>query len=90
MKCFKTSSTSFFLNAEVASGLQQADKRFVDRITGCLHAYRQLWYVMQRSILQPIEKPLVSQVESFRVHNFIPGAGIQAPLAQALSRNISR
>ena len=47
-------------NAEIAGGfVQQVDrKRVSDRIDGSLQSYTQLWNVLQRPIVQAIERPL--------------------------------
>ena len=65
-------------NAEIAGGfVQQVDrKRVSDRIAGSLQSYTQLWNVLQRPIVQAIEKPLRAiDKGQFRVQDSRPVAG---------------
>ena len=65
-------------NAEIAGGfVQQVDrKRVSDRIEGSLQSYTQLWNVLQRPIVQAIEKPLRAiDKGQFRVQDSRPVAG---------------
>ena len=65
-------------NAEIAGGfVQQVDrKRVSDRIEGSLQSYTQLWNILQRPIVQAIEKPLRAiDKGQFRVQDSRPVAG---------------